>query len=934
MVAMRLFAFLIVASFTMTAGADVFPYEGVGASTINGQNDISHRSCNTAGNGPAGAPYTCYSDTGAPCTGLAAGVACELQRVPAGACTGGDLATNCIWPDGGGYCLMDPNVACLTDLYETTGSGPNVDGTSTMCSDAGGAGNNWCIMSGVTAACRCQGTDDSLATFTTTVCGASAKSLCSDGDPLSAWALGGGGICLHSVTTGNTAPSCGGTSGWGVTNAGPSSGLENKGINYSPQRDPGTITGSGGTGEINQARTTWAGTTGAFSGGFDITVVEQEADSFWVDYTYDPIENNGSFNLHLVAFLCNPPGGYVPGGPTDTSDPNNPLYCHDAGEGNGGMIFLWERDITASEQAANPDCPPTCYKDFDLTTYEMEAITDPRHISVPGYTPGVGQIDHNSGIQLAIQSGEASTGRRAGAGDVISIAPIASRTWLVDGDSRCYLGGDPDRVQPGRIGRCDGSPDPCDPSLPGSTAGDPNVGVSGCAAADTCYYCWGPYDAATNPSALPVGYNTHGLTELDLNAHERMGMIAKPTLAVDIEIPLFLIGTSGESSGEFRDHDSTGIFDKQDLGAVDPLSFPAAGIGSGGTFNAGSSLPIGRTVGTGSTWSAAAVGTVAGGSTLLRTADYSPGADGVPGCMGDNDSSSNAANACTHILGLDGEPGESTTPGNTGTDDVAGTLANLGVTGQAGAKFAWRQATQTAVDHFSSTYGYTDPDPPSWSTNVSFPIRDINVLGFPQGGDVLVKIAGATCPIVDGGPECGLCQKGTDDDRDGACGAADNCPTVANAAQTDTDGDGIGDACDNCPTLSNPAAAGGQPVGHSTTGGQADDDCDGIGNACDTAYSAPGAFHTKVDAADTTKFIGAINQTIAGNSACPTDDWDNASSACELYDVNGDRSGFSTKVDANDITAFKLTINSVIATIQAGAGAGIQPVSGLCVLGD
>ncbi len=904
----------------------VFPYEGISSSTVNGQVDQTHRSCNTAGNGPAAAPYTCYSDTGAPCAGLADGTACQLQIVPAGACTGGSLATGCIWPDGGGSCVSDANVACLTDTYEETGVGPNTDGSSTMCSDAGGGGDDTCDMSGVSASCRCQGTDDALSTFTFNVCGANAKSLCSDGDPLSDWTAGGTAICLHSVTTSDTAPSCGGTSGLGVTNSGPRyNANENRNINYSPQRDPGTITGTGGTGEINQARTTWAGTTGAFAGDFGITVVEQEADSYWTGFTYDPIENNGSFNLHLVNFLCNPPAGYYPGQPTDNTDPNNPLYCHDAGQGNGGMTFLWSRDITATEQAANPDCPPTCYKDFDLTTYEMEAITDPRATSALGYADGVGQIDHNSGLQLAIQSGEPATGRIAGAGDVISITPIASRTWLIASDSRCYLGGDPDRIISTRVGRCANSPDPCDPdpALPGSFAGDPDSNVNGCDSTDTCYACWGPWDATTNPLGLPIGYNARGLSELDLAAHARLGAINQPTFTADIEIPLFLIGTTGEASGEFRDHDSTGLYDKTDLGEVDALSFPSAGMGSGGTFNAGSSLAIGRTVGTSSIYSAANVGTVASGSMLLRTANYSPGADGVPGCMGDNDSANNAATACT--------------PTNNGVDDMPANLPNLGVQGLAGAKFAWRQATQTAVDHFSSTYGYTDPDPPTWSTAVAFPIRDISVLGFPEAGDAIVKVAGTTCPIVGDGPECGLCQLGTDDDRDGACGAADNCPTVANAAQTDTDGDGVGDACDNCPTLSNPAPPAGQPVGHSTTGGQADDDCDGIGNACDTAWAASGGFHTKIDANDITKFKGAINKTIALGTNCPSDDFDvsnGGSTACELYDVDGDRSGYYSGVDGNDITAFKLTINSTIATIQAGAGAGIQPVSGLCVLGD
>lgn len=80
-----------------------------------------------------------------------------------------------------------------------------------------------------------------------------------------------------------------------------------------------------------------------------------------------------------------------------------------------------------------------------------------------------------------------------------------------------------------------------------------------------------------------------------------------------------------------------------------------------------------------------------------------------------------------------------------------------------------------------------------------------------------------------------------DDDNDGILDVNDNCPLTANADQTDTDGDGIGDACDsvtdtdsdgvpdtidNCPSTSN--------------ADQADADGDGIGDVCDTDRDGDG----------------------------------------------------------------------------------------------
>ncbi len=64
-----------------------------------------------------------------------------------------------------------------------------------------------------------------------------------------------------------------------------------------------------------------------------------------------------------------------------------------------------------------------------------------------------------------------------------------------------------------------------------------------------------------------------------------------------------------------------------------------------------------------------------------------------------------------------------------------------------------------------------------------------------------------------------------EEDEDGVCDLADNCPTVFNPNQEDADSDGLGDACDNCPQRRNR--------------GQEDEDDDGIGDACDPNSCVP-----------------------------------------------------------------------------------------------
>ncbi|MFQ6047729.1 MAG: thrombospondin type 3 repeat-containing protein [Phycisphaerae bacterium] len=87
-----------------------------------------------------------------------------------------------------------------------------------------------------------------------------------------------------------------------------------------------------------------------------------------------------------------------------------------------------------------------------------------------------------------------------------------------------------------------------------------------------------------------------------------------------------------------------------------------------------------------------------------------------------------------------------------------------------------------------------------------------------------------------------------DADGDGVEDTSDNCPNVANAAQTDTDGDGVGDACDNCPNAAN--------------ANQADTDADGLGDVCDPAVC--GACGAAGPATFTALLMGYLGMRLAG----------------------------------------------------------------------
>jgi YVTN family beta-propeller protein len=67
---------------------------------------------------------------------------------------------------------------------------------------------------------------------------------------------------------------------------------------------------------------------------------------------------------------------------------------------------------------------------------------------------------------------------------------------------------------------------------------------------------------------------------------------------------------------------------------------------------------------------------------------------------------------------------------------------------------------------------------------------------------------------------------GVNRDEDALTDGIDNCPAVANDAQSDGDADGVGDACDNCTLFTN--------------ADQRDTDGDGYGNACDADFDESG----------------------------------------------------------------------------------------------
>jgi hypothetical protein len=129
-------------------------------------------------------------------------------------------------------------------------------------------------------------------------------------------------------------------------------------------------------------------------------------------------------------------------------------------------------------------------------------------------------------------------------------------------------------------------------------------------------------------------------------------------------------------------------------------------------------------------------------------------------------------------------------------------------------------------------YGFDSPEPNSEVRNgETFGVLKL-MLGEASYTWEFLPVAGQE--FTDAGT--GACQS-VDRDDDGAVDESDNCPTVANEAQSDGDGDGIGDACE------------------SSEYGTDEDDADSDGDGCadgDELWNAPfsGGWRNPTDAYD------------------------------------------------------------------------------------
>jgi hypothetical protein len=95
------------------------------------------------------------------------------------------------------------------------------------------------------------------------------------------------------------------------------------------------------------------------------------------------------------------------------------------------------------------------------------------------------------------------------------------------------------------------------------------------------------------------------------------------------------------------------------------------------------------------------------------------------------------------------------------------------------------------------------------------------------------------------------CLQFADQDGDGLCDDADNCPQQPNPQQGDRDDDSAGDACDNCSSVSNPC--------------QEDGDLDGVGDLCECPTDCDGNHDFVTSVLD---FLAVLSKWSQVNTPC------------------------------------------------------------------
>jgi hypothetical protein len=220
-------------------------------------------------------------------------------------------------------------------------------------------------------------------------------------------------------------------------------------------------------------------------------------------------------------------------------------------------------------------------------------------------------------------------------------------------------------------------------------------------------------------------------------------------------------------------------------------------------------LPIGASCcasGANIPWAPAQVGAPV--TQFQRTFDTGPGADGIPGCAGDNGFASNGLGACNQRLGTGAVGPKTSGFYATGQDDVAITYP-VGASGTVPASSA----------RFSATW---NADAAVLNLVTAGAVRDVSMNAGSNNQDTLLKANFSICPLFSNNPTCDP-GASPDLDADGITDSLDNCPTVANGVfqdnQLDTDGDGVGDACDNCIYFANPRVTpDARPISRATPG--------------------------------------------------------------------------------------------------------------------